>query len=75
MPKIPRTTGREAITAFKKAGFEVVRVNGSHHIMKKKDRRFRLSVPVHAGKTLGTGLLKSLIKTAGLTVDEFIKLL
>jgi predicted RNA binding protein YcfA (HicA-like mRNA interferase family) len=34
-----------------------------------------LSIPLHAGKTLGAGLLKSLIEASGLTVEKFIELL
>jgi predicted RNA binding protein YcfA (HicA-like mRNA interferase family) len=43
--------------------------------MKKEGHREILSVPVHAGKTIGKGLLGDLIDAAGLTVEQFIKLL
>jgi len=39
--------------------------------MKKRGHLHRLSIPVHAGKTVGEGLLKAQIKDAGLTIDEF----
>jgi predicted RNA binding protein YcfA (HicA-like mRNA interferase family) len=74
MPKVPRIAGREAVTAFEKHGYEVARINGSHHILKKPGCN-RLSIPVHNGKTVGTGLLASQIKAAGLTVEEFTELL
>lgn len=75
MPKIPRISGQEAIRAFQKVGFVVDRVRGSHHIMKRENHPFHLSIPVHPGKTVGTGLLKSQIENAGLTVEQFIELL
>jgi predicted RNA binding protein YcfA (HicA-like mRNA interferase family) len=75
MSSIPKITGREAIRAFEKAGFKVVRISGSHHIMKRDGNPFLLSIPVHRGKTIGSGLLKSQIAAAGLTADEFIALL
>jgi predicted RNA binding protein YcfA (HicA-like mRNA interferase family) len=74
MSKVPRITAREAIEAFRKAGFETVRIE-SHHIMKKAGVRGVLSIPVHGNKTLGVGLLSAQIKVAGLTVDQFTALL
>lgn len=75
MPSLPRITGAEAVRAFGKAGFEHVRTSGSHAILKKEGHPLVLSVPMHGSKTLGNGLLKSLINAAGLTVEEFIALL
>lgn len=75
MPSIPRVTGSEAVAAFERAGFRVVRVSGSHHILKRPGHRHRLSIPVHAGKTVGPGLLSKQIAAAGLTVEQFVELL
>jgi predicted RNA binding protein YcfA (HicA-like mRNA interferase family) len=72
---IPNVTGREAIRAFEKAGFRVIRISGSHHILKRDGHPFVLSIPVHKGRTVGSGLLKSQITAAGLTVEEFKALL
>lgn len=74
MPKTPKVSGEDAVTAFEGAGFRLVRISGSHHILKKDGCR-RLSIPVHAGKTVGAGLLLSQIKAAGLTVEECVGLL
>lgn len=75
MPKVPRVSGLDAIKAFKKVGFELSRTHGSHHILARDGHQYNLSIPVHAGKTVGCGLLRSQIKAAGLTVEEFIALL
>lgn len=75
MPEPPRTTGSEAIAAFEKVGFVVVRKRGSHRMMKKPGHRYTLSIPDHGRKPLGTGLLYSLIEAAGLTREEFTGLL
>ncbi|MBI1903336.1 MAG: type II toxin-antitoxin system HicA family toxin [Planctomycetes bacterium] len=75
MPAIPRITGRDAVRAFERAGFTVARISGSHHILKKEGCPNRLSIPVHAGETVGTGLLKSQIEAAGLTIEQFLELL
>ena len=75
MAKAPRISGEEAVKAFEKAGFVVVRITGSHHIMKKGGHKYRLSIPVHRGRTLGVGLLAAQIAAAGLTIEEFAELL
>jgi predicted RNA binding protein YcfA (HicA-like mRNA interferase family) len=75
MPKLPSVTGKEAIAAFEKADFVVDRVAGSHHIMRKEDHPFVLSVPVHKNQKIKRGTLRSLIRAADLSVDEFILLL
>jgi predicted RNA binding protein YcfA (HicA-like mRNA interferase family) len=75
MPKVPRITGTDAVRAFAKAGFRHERTNGSHYILKKEGHPYLLSIPMHRGRTVGTGLLKSQIEAAGLTVEEFIGLL
>ncbi len=75
MSDVPVISGKKAVRAFERAGFVVVRVKGSHHIMKKEGNPNRLSIPVHAGETVGKGLLESQIELAGLTIDEFKELI
>jgi predicted RNA binding protein YcfA (HicA-like mRNA interferase family) len=72
MSSLPSVTGKEAIAAFERNGFAVVRVSSSHHIMKKEGHPNNLSIPVHGNQTLKAGLLRGQIKAAGLTVEEFI---
>ena len=55
-------------------GFKVVRQRGSHVILKHPDGRLTV-VPVHRGEDIGRGLLLKIIKDAGLTRVEFLKLL
>lgn len=75
MGKLPRISARDAIKAFTKAGFEQVRSDGSHFVLTKVGHRFNLVIPVHGNRTLQAGLLNSLIKSSGLTVDQFIEYL
>jgi len=51
-----RVRGREPIRALQKVGFAVIRIKGSHHFMRHADER-ATAVPVHAGETIGPGLL------------------
>lgn len=57
------TKGKDLIKEFLKDGWTVDRVKGSHHILKKGSKT--LTIPVHAGKDLGTGLEKKLRKSLG----------
>jgi predicted RNA binding protein YcfA (HicA-like mRNA interferase family) len=65
---------KKIIKVLSKLGFEVVRKRGSHVILKHADGRLTV-VPVHAGEEIGSGLLNKIIKDAGLSKEEFIKLL
>ncbi|HYJ79543.1 MAG TPA: type II toxin-antitoxin system HicA family toxin [Longimicrobiaceae bacterium] len=62
------------IAALRTVGFDVVRVKGSHHFVQHADGRATV-VPVHAGDTLGPGLLNKILSDVGLTRDELIDLL
>ncbi len=73
MSKLPIISGLEAVKAFNKDGWLMVRQTGSHMIMTKPHIEATLSIPRH--KELDRGTLRKLIKHAGLTVDEFNKLL
>jgi predicted RNA binding protein YcfA (HicA-like mRNA interferase family) len=69
MPALPILSGRKAIRVFEKLGWEVVRQRGSHIIMVKEGEITTLSIPDH--KEVAKGTLRSLIRAAGITVDEF----
>ena len=74
MAKLPRDcSGAEAVKAFERAGWNRDRQTGSHVTLVKTGSSVVLTVPQH--DVLGPGLLRRLIRNAGLTVDEFIALL
>lgn len=68
MAEFPHTSGDKAIKVFEKLGFKVVRQKGSHVVLRKEDRG--CVIPVH--KELAIGTLRSAIKQAGITDDDFI---
>ena len=74
MTRLPRITGREVISSFRKAGFEVARIKGSHHFLRHADGRGTV-VPVHAGEIIGPGLLAAILRDCEMDRDEFIALL
>jgi predicted RNA binding protein YcfA (HicA-like mRNA interferase family) len=75
MSDVPSVSGSQAVDAFCKHGFVVVRRKGSHWIMKKDGHPSTLSVPVHGNRSLKRGTLRSLIRLSGLSVDQFVEVL
>ena len=74
MAKLPNPAEEELITALQKIGFYVVRQKGSHVRIKHEDNRV-VSIPVHARKTIGKGLLLKILRDADLTKEDLINLL
>ncbi|NMC04326.1 MAG: addiction module toxin, HicA family [Candidatus Lokiarchaeota archaeon] len=73
MTKLPRISGRECVKALSKAGFIVKRQQGSHVILRRDDPFAQVVVPDHEELDIGT--LRVIIRQAGVSVDEFIRLL
>jgi predicted RNA binding protein YcfA (HicA-like mRNA interferase family) len=61
--------GQDIVRIFKRFGWNVARRRSSHIIMTKEGEMATLSVPDH--KEVAKGTLRSLIRSAGLTLDEF----
>jgi predicted RNA binding protein YcfA (HicA-like mRNA interferase family) len=73
---LPVVNGRQVIRALMRAGFVVDRIAGSHHVlMHPRDPGRTVTVPLHAGRDLKRGTLRSIIRQAGFTVEEFVDLL
>ena len=72
--KLPAVTGGEVVRALERDGFEVARINGSHHILRHPDGR-ATTVPVHAGETLGPGLMGRILRDCNMNREKFRKLL
>ncbi len=71
MPELPVISGNQARKAFERAGWVFVRVGSSRHIiLRKPGNPLALSIPDH--KTLDRGLLRALIRDAGMSVAEFV---
>lgn len=69
-PTYPVLTGKQVISSLKRFGFEIVRIKGSHHILKHPDGR-QTVVPVHGSETIGPGLLKKIAKDVEIDWSEF----
>lgn len=73
MSKLPRISGKECVKVLSKKGFYIKRQEGSHLILRKNDPFAQVVVPNH--KELDKGTLRSIIRMASLSVDDFIKLM
>jgi len=62
-------SGKDLIKILERHGWELLRISGSHHIYGKPGSIVRLSVPVHGSSPLKIGLLRHLLKMAGLEED------
>jgi len=74
MTRLPTLPARKIIHGLAKAGFRLARQTGSHYIMKHPDKPFRTTIPIH-NRDVDRSLMKLILKQAGLTEDEFFKLL
>ncbi|MDD4889422.1 MAG: type II toxin-antitoxin system HicA family toxin [Phycisphaerae bacterium] len=73
MSKLPVVSGQEAVRALAKLGYALDHQTGSHLILRQNIHPFRrLTVPNH--KELAKGTLRTIIREAGLTVEEFARL-
>ena len=73
MSRLPRITGKQAVAALRRGGWELDRVRGSHHYLRRGTAT--ATVPVHSSRTLPPWVLVSILDQTGLSVDELIDLL
>lgn len=75
MTSFPSVTGKDLLLALKKAGFLLVRVKGSHHFVQHADDGRATVIPVHAGETIGPGLISKILRDCELSREQLQKLL
>ena len=74
MSRTPRVTGPELIAVLAKAGFQVLRIRGSHHFLRHQDGRSTV-VPTHSGETIGPGLMHKILRDCKMSADRLRELL
>ncbi|MBI5777856.1 MAG: type II toxin-antitoxin system HicA family toxin [Planctomycetes bacterium] len=67
--KIKTCSGAEAVKKFQRIGWTIARQKGSHLMLTRAGYFYTLSIPQH--HELGPGILRKLIKQAGITAEEF----
>lgn len=68
-PRLPRWTAKQLVRFLKQHGFKESGQNGSHLHFYNPTTNKRTTVPIHAGKIIGPGLLKAVLAQAGIASD------
>lgn len=71
MPRLPPLSGSDMIRIFERFGWRIARRRGSHVVLVKEGHSATLSIPDH--KEIAKGTMRSLIRSAGLTVQQFLE--
>ena len=74
MPRLPRLRGKELIACLRRAGFQTIRVKGSHHFLRHPDGRCTV-VPVHSGEIIGPGLLTNILRDIEFEAEQLAEYL
>ena len=74
MPKLPAVTAREVLRALRRDGWQITRQTGSHAHLTHATKAGKVTVPIHSGD-VKDGTLRSILKQARLTPDQFLDLL
>jgi predicted RNA binding protein YcfA (HicA-like mRNA interferase family) len=67
---VKSVSGKDFAKLLEEKGWELRRVKGSHHIYMHKESTARISVPIHGNKALKLGLLRHMMKIAGIDESE-----
>ena len=65
-----QVSGRELAQIVQRCGWILARIQGSHHVFTMAGRRERIVIPIHGNQPLKKGLLRSLMKIAGLQDED-----
>ena len=74
MPKIPPISPNKLVKILEKTGFKVIRQKGSHLIM-MDNKKTRIVIPMHPEKDIKPGLIRAIIREAGISRENFLTLL
>lgn len=73
--KLPAVGGKQVIRALEKKGWYLKRVRGSHHVLRHPSISEAIPVPVHGNRAIKRGTLANILRTAGISREEFGRLL
>ena len=74
MPRMPQVTARALIQFLKAQSFIEDRQSGSHLTLRHAARGISITIPVHSGSDLGRGLAVRILKDAGFSIEDFLRL-
>ncbi|MBI2900162.1 MAG: type II toxin-antitoxin system HicA family toxin [Planctomycetes bacterium] len=71
---MPQVTAREIVRFLKTQGFVEDRQSGSHLTLWHEGRMVSVTVPMHPSCDVGRGLAIRILKDAGFTVEEYLRM-
>lgn len=74
MSRMPQVTAQELVSFLKAQGFVEDRQAGSHLTLRHEGRKVSVTVPIHTGCDLGRGLAVRILKDAGFTVENYLRM-
>ena len=74
MPRMPQVTAQELVRFLKARGFVEDRQSGSHCTLWHEGRKVSVTIPIHTGCDLGRGLAVRILKDAGFSVEDYLRL-
>lgn len=74
MTRLPQLTARELVRFLKSQGFVENRQTGSHLTLRHEAHRVRVTVPIHSGAHMGRGLTMRILKDAGFSIEDYLRL-
>jgi predicted RNA binding protein YcfA (HicA-like mRNA interferase family) len=74
MTRMPQVTASELVRFLKSQGFAEDRQTGSHLTLWHEARNVSVTIPIHTGCDVGRGLAVRILKDAGFTIEEFLRL-
>jgi len=73
--RLPRLTGAEVARGLERGGFVLIVTEGSHRHYRRHDGTGRVTIPVHAGEVLAPKTLRTILRQAGLSIEDLQALL
>jgi len=74
MTRMPQVTARDLVRFLRSRGFDEDRQSGSHPTLWNKTTKLAVTVPIHKGVDLGRGLAILILKDAGFSVEDYLRL-
>ena len=74
MPRMPQVTARELVRLLKSQDFIEDRQSGSHLTLWHEARRISVTIPMHIRADIGRGLAIRILKDAGFSVEDYLRL-
>ena len=74
MSRMPQVTVRELVRFLKSQGFVEDRQSGSHLTLWHAERNVSVTIPVHTGCDIGRGPSVRVLKDAGFTLEDYLRL-